>query len=108
MINSGLSFADCAYCTATKQAHLSCTGHTIFLVLQIISKRLKIIGSTLRARPLQSKAELVQEFAEFATSRFADGSFKPIVDRTFPLSQAKEAQQYLESKKNKGKVILTS
>lgn len=85
----------------------SCRSHA-FPILQIISKRLKIIGSTLRARPPQFKAELVHEFARFATPRFADGSFKPVVDKTFLLAEAKEAQQYLESKKNKGKVILTS
>ncbi len=92
--------------TGNGEALSSTTGAA--LLVQIISKRLSIIGSSLRARPKQFKAELVQEFAEFAVSRFADGTFKPIVDKTFPLAQAKEAHQYLESKKNKGKVILTN
>ena len=74
---------------------------------QIIGKRLSIIGSTLRARPKPQKAQLVKDFSAFALAKFADGSFKPIVDKTFPLAEASEAHKYMESKKNKGKIILT-
>lgn len=34
------------------------------------------------------------------------GRIKPVLDRTFPLSQAAEAHQYIEDRKVKGKVVL--
>lgn len=76
--------------------------------MQIIGKRLSIIGSTMRARPKDFKAKLVKEFWSFAESKFEDGTFKPVVDKKFPLADAKEAHEYMGSKRNKGKVILTA
>jgi NADPH:quinone reductase-like Zn-dependent oxidoreductase len=60
----------------------------------------------LRARPKAQKAELVKDFSAFALAKFADGSFKPIIDRTFSLAEAWQAHEFMASKKNKGKIIL--
>jgi NADPH:quinone reductase-like Zn-dependent oxidoreductase len=38
---------------------------------------------------------------------FADGTFKPTVDRAFPFSEATAAHRYIQERKNFGKVILT-
>ena len=38
---------------------------------------------------------------------FADGTFKPVVDRSFPFSEAAAAHRYIQERKNFGKVILT-
>ena len=38
---------------------------------------------------------------------FADGTFKPVVDRTFPFAEAAAAHRYIQDRKNFGKVILT-
>ena len=37
---------------------------------------------------------------------FADGTFKPVVDRTFPFAEAAAAHRYIQERKNFGKVIL--
>jgi NADPH:quinone reductase-like Zn-dependent oxidoreductase len=37
---------------------------------------------------------------------FADGTFKPVVDRSFPFSEAAAAHRYIQERKNFGKVIL--
>ena len=37
---------------------------------------------------------------------FADGTFKPVVDRVFPFDQAAAAHQYIQDRKNFGKVVL--
>jgi NADPH:quinone reductase-like Zn-dependent oxidoreductase len=37
---------------------------------------------------------------------FADGTFKPVVDRTFPFAEAAAAHRYIQDRKNFGKVIL--
>jgi len=38
---------------------------------------------------------------------FADGTFKPVVDRVFPFAEAAAAHQYIQDRKNFGKVVLT-
>jgi NADPH:quinone reductase-like Zn-dependent oxidoreductase len=37
---------------------------------------------------------------------FANGRFKPVVDRVFPLAEAAAAHTYLESSSQFGKVVL--
>jgi putative PIG3 family NAD(P)H quinone oxidoreductase len=73
----------------------------------ILSRRLRVIGSVLRARPREEKARLVADFAAFALPRLRDGRLRPVVDRTFPLEQAAEAYKALERRGVFGKVILT-
>jgi NADPH:quinone reductase-like Zn-dependent oxidoreductase len=43
----------------------------------------------------------------FVTEGLADGSLRPIVDRTFPLEAIVEAHRYLESNQQIGKVVVT-
>ncbi len=38
---------------------------------------------------------------------FAGGTFKPVVDRTFPFDEAAAAHRYIQDRKNFGKVVLT-
>lgn len=72
----------------------------------VLSKRLQIIGSTMRARPKAYKEKIVAEFTKFAGDKFATGEMKPIIDKQFKLSEAREAHEYMEAKKNKGKIVL--
>ena len=39
---------------------------------------------------------------------FTDKTLLPIIDKTFPLSQAYKAHEYIESNKSVGKVILVN
>jgi NADPH:quinone reductase-like Zn-dependent oxidoreductase len=43
----------------------------------------------------------------FVNEGLADGSFKPVIAKTFPLSQIVEAHRYLESNQQVGKVVVT-
>ena len=72
--------------------------------MQMLGKRLHIIGSTMRAR--EYKEKIVREFSQFAGTKFQTGELKPIIDKTFNLSEAMKAHQYMEAKKNKGKIVL--
>ncbi|KAL3144502.1 hypothetical protein ABBQ32_004239 [Trebouxia sp. C0010 RCD-2024] len=72
----------------------------------MLGKRLQVIGSTMRARPRAYKENIVAEFSRFAGNKFETGELKPIIDTTFKLSEAKEAHEYMEAKKNKGKIVL--
>jgi tumor protein p53-inducible protein 3 len=73
----------------------------------LLSKRLTVIGSTLRSRPLHEKAALVSDFVQRGLPLFHEGKLKPIIDRAFTLDKVAEAHQYLEKQTNFGKVVLT-
>jgi putative PIG3 family NAD(P)H quinone oxidoreductase len=73
----------------------------------ILSRRLKVIGSVLRARPREEKARLTADFAAFALPRLRDGRLRPVLDRVFPLERAAEAYQALDRGGAFGKIILS-
>jgi len=62
----------------------------------IVSRQLKIYGSTLGSR---------REFLQLISFLNAT-KIKPIIDRVFPLSEAADAQRYVEAAKQFGKVVL--
>ncbi len=72
----------------------------------VLSKRLRIIGSTLRSRPLEEKVALTDAFAREALPDFMDGTLKPVIDSTFPLSRAADAHRRMASSENVGKIVL--
>jgi putative PIG3 family NAD(P)H quinone oxidoreductase len=72
----------------------------------VLRKRLKIVGSTLRNRPVAEKIALTQAFYGRFGSLLAQGVLKPIIDTTFPITQAQQAHEYVAQDKNIGKVVL--
>lgn len=72
----------------------------------LLQKRLRIMGTTLRARPLEEKALATRAFEKSVLPHLASGQIAVPVDRTFPLAEAAAAQAYLESNANFGKVVL--
>jgi putative PIG3 family NAD(P)H quinone oxidoreductase len=72
----------------------------------LMKKRIQITGSTLRARSVEYKTQLVQEFTHDFLSLFANDHIKPIIDDVFELSQVNEAHEYMERNQNIGKLIL--
>ena len=57
---------------------------------------------------VQMKApEYYGTMKQYIYDRLADGTFKPKVDRTFPLDSIVEAYQYLESNQQIGKIVVT-
>ncbi len=72
----------------------------------LLKKRLRIMGSVLRARLLEEKIALTKTFVETALPLFESGKLQPIIDRTFLLEEAAEAHAYMEKNKNFGKIVL--
>ena len=62
----------------------------------VYSKNLRVIGTNLGSLP------------EFRTmlDHVADGRLRPVIDRAFPLAEARAAVQYVLDRRNKGKVLL--
>ena len=72
----------------------------------VMSRRLTLSGSTLRPRSTQFKALLAQEIAREVWPAVIAGELRPIMDRTFPLTEAAAAHAYVESGAHVGKVVL--
>jgi len=77
-----------------------------FNLLTILRKRLKIIGTTLRARDLAYKARLTGEFVKNILPGFEEGKFEAIIDSVFPWRQVKKAHRRMEQNQNIGKIVL--
>ena len=73
----------------------------------ILSKRLTIRGTVLRARTLDEKIAVTKAFDGQVVPMLASGELKPVIDSVFPLEQIGKAHERLESNQTFGKVVLT-
>lgn len=72
-----------------------------------MAKRARIIGTVLRSRPTEEKAEATENFAREAVPLLEKGLIKPNIDRIFNIEDIRAAHEYLESNESFGKVVLT-
>lgn len=72
----------------------------------LLMRRLQIIGSTLRARPVSEKAEIVSAFWNRFGGAVEAGRIAPVVDRALPLHEAARAHELLEASAHVGKILL--
>jgi NADPH:quinone reductase-like Zn-dependent oxidoreductase len=56
---------------------------------------------------ITSDPQRLERAKTFINEGLADGSFKPLIAKTFPLDQIVEAHRYLESNQQVGKVVVT-
>ncbi|MBT4493137.1 MAG: NAD(P)H-quinone oxidoreductase [Gammaproteobacteria bacterium] len=73
---------------------------------QVLMKRARIIGSTLRARPLIEKAEVMAQLEAKVWPLIEAGEIKVVVDRVFPIEEASQAHDLVASDQTIGKVIM--
>jgi NADPH:quinone reductase len=73
---------------------------------RMLSRRLSVTASTLRARSVEEKATLAAQLVAEVWPGFADGSLRPVIDATYPLEQAAEAHARMESSAHIGKIVL--
>ncbi|MGL4827422.1 MAG: NAD(P)H-quinone oxidoreductase [Vibrionaceae bacterium] len=73
----------------------------------MLKKRLTHIGSTLRSRTPQEKAELIAQLQTHVWPFIAKGDVKPQIYQTFPLHEAAAAHHLLDSGRHIGKLVLT-
>ncbi len=71
-----------------------------------LQKRAKIIGTVLRARPIDEKADATRGFADDVVPLLESGAIKPNLDRVFQAEDVVAAYKYLESNESFGKVVL--
>jgi NADPH2:quinone reductase len=75
-------------------------------ISEIMRKRIILTGSMLKPRDTAFKSALATEVERFVWPLVANGALKPIIYATFPLKQAAEAQQLMESSGHIGKILL--
>jgi putative PIG3 family NAD(P)H quinone oxidoreductase len=72
----------------------------------LLPKRASIIGTVLRARPLEEKIALTQRVVRELLPRFDDGTLRPVIDRRYPLDAIADAHRYMETNANVGKIVI--
>lgn len=75
-------------------------------LMPIMLKRLTLTGSTLRSRSVAEKAEIARALEEQVWPLFAAEHLKPIIFKTFPLTEAAAAHALMESSEHIGKIVL--
>ena len=73
----------------------------------LLAKRAAIMATSLRARPSDQKAAIVESMIAHVWPLIADGTVRPIIHQTFPLKEVSAAHQVLEDSSHIGKVVLT-
>jgi NADPH:quinone reductase-like Zn-dependent oxidoreductase len=72
----------------------------------LLVKRLTIVGTTLRMRPLEEKITVARDLSEHIVPLFDAGRLKPVVERVFPFSEIRAAHELMASNKTFGKIVL--
>jgi tumor protein p53-inducible protein 3 len=75
-------------------------------VSQLLMKRARVIGSTLRARSVEEKAAIVRAFLERFGADLSAGRIRPVVHTVMPLERAEEAHRLMEASDHFGKIVL--
>jgi putative PIG3 family NAD(P)H quinone oxidoreductase len=73
---------------------------------RILSRRITIVGTVLRARSTDEKAGATQAFSRDLSALFEDGRLRPVVDQIFPLANLADAHRRMESNESFGKVVI--
>lgn len=67
---------------------------------------LKLIGSTLRSRSSEMKANILAGLERTLWESFSSGTLKPVIYKTLPITEADRAHAILQRRENIGKVVL--
>jgi NADPH2:quinone reductase len=73
---------------------------------KLMARRARLLGSSLRPRPLEQKAEAARRVEHQALPLLADGRLRIPVAATFPLDQAQEAYDRFAAGGKLGKLVL--
>ncbi|MFG1204344.1 NAD(P)H-quinone oxidoreductase [Xanthobacter aminoxidans] len=74
--------------------------------MRLMLKRLTHTGSTLRSRPVAEKAAIAAAIVEHVLPLIAAGKYRPVMDETFPLTDAAGAHARMDASAHVGKIVL--
>jgi putative PIG3 family NAD(P)H quinone oxidoreductase len=73
----------------------------------LLHKRVTIIGTVLRARPLEEKIRAAQMLEREIAPLFEEKKLSPVVEKVLPLDRASEAHESMQKNETFGKIVLT-
>lgn len=109
----GAPYFDRNIATLAKDGRLSIIaflgGHRVesASLMPIMTKRLRVFGSTMRPRTAEEKRAIRDQLARTAWPLLSSGAIAPLIHATFPLEQAADAHRLMESSDHIGKIVLT-
>jgi putative PIG3 family NAD(P)H quinone oxidoreductase len=74
----------------------------------LLAKRATITGTTLRARPLDQRRQIIAEAFERVWPALDSGEIEPVVTTRLPLAEAAEAHRLMSAGGHFGKIVLTA
>ena len=77
-------------------------------LLTVMQKRATLVGTVLRARSDDEKAEAVRLFARDVIPLLESGDVKPVIDRVYKLEEVRKAHERMEANENFGKIVLVN
>lgn len=72
----------------------------------LMGRRLRLIGSVLRSRPLAEKQAITRRFREQFWEQVQDGTIQPVIDSIYPITDANTAHEHMRQNQNIGKIVL--
>jgi putative PIG3 family NAD(P)H quinone oxidoreductase len=72
----------------------------------LMAKRGSVSATTLRARPAEQKARIVQKVRDQVWPLVDAGEIRPIIDRSLPMADAAQAHRLMEGSDHLGKILL--
>lgn len=70
------------------------------------ARRTRLIGTNLRSRTPEQKKQLLTEMTEMLWPKVESGEIRPTIFKVYPITQAEEAQNLMQSGKSAGKIVL--
>ncbi|MBL8776773.1 MAG: NAD(P)H-quinone oxidoreductase [Acidimicrobiales bacterium] len=81
-------------------------GQSTFALGKLLPKRLSIIGTVLRPRPVEEKIAVTQQFGREVLPWFDRGKARPVIDSHYPLARIAEAHEHMAANANVGKIVI--
>ncbi len=76
-------------------------------IRHLMQKRATIMGSVLRGRSIEDKAEATRRFAEDVLPLVARGIVRPVIEMVYNAEEIRAAHRHLETNTSFGKIVLT-
>ena len=83
------------------------SSKTDFDFMPMMLRRLTLTGSTLRARSVELKTAITDRVRQEIWPLYESGRAKPVIFKTFPLAQARQAHELMETSAHIGKIMLS-
>jgi NADPH:quinone reductase-like Zn-dependent oxidoreductase len=72
----------------------------------VMGKRLRIMGTTMRARFLEEKARATRRFAAHVVPLLKRETVRPVIDKIYRMDEVRSAHERLEANASFGKIVL--